>query len=166
MMTARARLNSAFEAHGTIGPRCNGVARWARHRVCMKTMLPAAVLAAATIANGATFDGSLPLRCRANRGHDCLPASAQCSPLKRETNIDPVFQINFADQTIHSPYRKSLLHAAHVTRNAESIVMQGTELAFAWSALINKTTGALTVSVADREGAYVVFGQCERATQK
>jgi hypothetical protein len=132
----------------------------------MKSMLFAAALAVAVSASGATFDGSIPLSCKAQSGHDCLPASAQCSPLKRETDIEPVFQIDFAGKTIHSPYRKSLLRAAHVTTNAQSIVMQGTDLAFAWSALINKTTGALTVSVADREGAYVVFGQCEIAAKK
>jgi hypothetical protein len=132
----------------------------------MKNILFAVVLAAAAGANGATFDGSTPLSCKAQSAHDCLPASAQCSPLKRETDIEPVFQIDFAGKTIHSPYRKSLLRAAHVTSNAESIVMQGTDLAFAWSALINRTTGKLTVSVADREGAYVVFGQCAIAATK
>jgi hypothetical protein len=132
----------------------------------MKYVTFAAALAAAAVATGATFDGSAPLSCRAQSGHDCLPASARCSPLKRETDIEPVFQIDFTGKTIHSPYRKSLLRAAHVTTNAESIVMQGTDLAFAWSALINKTTGTLTVSVADREGAYVVFGQCELAAKK
>jgi hypothetical protein len=104
--------------------------------------------------------------CTAERGHDCLPAENQCSPLVRETNIAPVFEIDFVGKIVHSPYRRALLRVSELTANAESLVLQGTDLLFAWSALINKTTGALTVSIADREGAYVVFGQCKVATGK
>ena len=121
-------------------------------------------LAAAASATG--FDSDSRLVCAAERGHDCLPAGDQCSPLKPETKIAPVFEIDFASGTIHSPYRRSLLHVSRMSTNAESFVLQGADLLFAWSALINRTTGALTVSVADREGAYIVFGRCKPAKRK
>jgi len=45
-------------------------------------------------------------------------------------------------------------------------VLQGADLQFAWSALINKKSGAMTISIADRKGAYIVFGQCKVAEAK
>jgi hypothetical protein len=123
-------------------------------------------LALAAAASATAFDGSKPLVCTAERGHDCLPSESQCSPLERETQIEPVFKIDFAGKTVHSPYRTALLKVSTLTDNTESLVLQGADLLFAWSALINKTTGALTVSIADRKGAYVVFGQCKVAAKK
>jgi hypothetical protein len=109
------------------------------------------------------FDGSKPLACRAEQGHDCHPKETSCSPLKQESNVDPVFGIDFAKQEVRSPFREALLHVSHTTTNKEALVMQGADLLFAWSALVNKTTGRMTITIADRQGAYVVFGQCKLA---
>jgi hypothetical protein len=76
------------------------------------------------------------------------------------------FRIDFAKKEVRSPFRTAVLKVAHTTTNSESLVLQGADLLFAWSAVINKTTGALTVSIADRKGAYVVFGQCKVAERR
>ena len=112
------------------------------------------------------FDGNVPLSCEAKKGHDCLPSQKACSRLKPETNIAPVFGIDFAKKEVRSPYRKALLPVAHTTTNKDSIVLQGADLQFAWSALIDRKTGELTVTVADNKGAYVAFGQCAVAKAK
>jgi len=39
--------------------------------------------------------------------------------------------------------------------------LQGTAEKFAWSAVVNRQTGKVTVTIADRVGAYVIFGQCK-----
>jgi hypothetical protein len=123
-------------------------------------------LSFAAMTGAAEFDGASRLVCAAERGHDCLPKGDQCMPLKPETKIAPVFEIDFSNGTIRSPYRRSLLHVSQMSTNEESFVLQGADLLFAWSALINRTTGSLTVSVADREGAYIVFGQCKPVKRK
>jgi hypothetical protein len=41
--------------------------------------------------------------------------------------------------------------------------MQGTSLELVWSATIHRKTGRFTAAVTDREGAYVIFGQCKLA---
>jgi hypothetical protein len=106
------------------------------------------------------FDGLAPLQCAAQQGHDCLPGANQCSPLEPQSKRPPVIEIDFANKRVRSPYRTAVLQAAHATSNSESLILQGTDLLFAWSAVINKKTGALTISIADRKGAYIVFGQC------
>lgn len=117
----------------------------------------------ATVTAAEEFDGSVPLECTAVKGHDCLPTENQCNRLKPESDQPPVFGIDAAKKEIRSPFRTSLLPILYTTTNRDSLVLQGADLQFAWSALINKTTGALTISVADRKGAYVVFGQCKVA---
>ena len=54
----------------------------------------------------------------------------------------------------------------YTTTNQYSLILQGADLGFAWSALINKKTGAMTISVADRQGGYIVFGQCKAVATK
>jgi hypothetical protein len=107
------------------------------------------------------FDGTKPLKCTAEKGHDCMPKS--CSPLKPESGKNPVYDIDFANKEVRSPFRTDVMKVAHTTTNEQSLVLQGAALEFAWSALINKTTGALTVAVADRKGAYIAFGTCKVA---
>jgi hypothetical protein len=125
-----------------------------------RSVLIALAFASSTALGGELIDGSAPLECRAEQGHDCLPGEAQCGRLKRDTNQPPVIAIDLAKGEIHSPFRTSVLRVGRSTSNKESLVLQGSDLLFAWSAVINKTTGALTISIADRQGAYIVFGKC------
>lgn len=133
----------------------------------MSLRLPAAVIALlASAAAAAQFDGSRPLACTATRGHDCVPEASDCKPLQPEKGKAPVFEIDFAKRQVRSPFRTALLTVTHSNDNTESLVLQGADLLFAWSALVNKKTGALTVAIADREGSYVVFGKCKVAGAK
>ncbi len=118
-------------------------------------------LSMATVAAAADFDGSVPLTCTAEKGHDCLPTESACKRLKPETDIAPVYSIDFAKKEIRSPFRASLLKVANSTTNRDSLVLQGAEGTAAWSALVDRKTGALTVALADSQGSYVVFGQCK-----
>ena len=115
----------------------------------------------ATAAGAADFDGSVPLTCKALQAHDCLPTAKSCSRIKPESDIEPVFGIDFAKKEIRSPYRTALLTILTTRTNSDSIVMQGGDLLAAWSALVDQKTGELTVSIADSKGAYVAFGQCK-----
>ena len=111
----------------------------------------------------ADFDGSVPLACMAARAHDCLPEEEQCRRFNPGAGKPAVFEIDFGSNELHSPFRSAPLQILHLVSNGEAIVLQGVDLRFAWSALIKKTTGAFTISVADREGAYVAFGKCLEA---
>ncbi len=130
---------------------------------CVLLVLASTLVAAA---KPAELDGSVPLNCTAQRGHDCLPSEGRCQELRPQLDVTPVFGIDFVKKQVRSPYRTTLLHISHQTTTPESLVLQGTDLLFAWSAVIHRKTGALTVSIADRTGAYVVFGQCAVATAR
>jgi hypothetical protein len=126
----------------------------------------ALTLSAASVASAAEFDGKVPLTCTAEHAHDCLPANDTCKRLKPQTDIPAIFGIDFSKKQIRSPYRTAILPMLHTATNADSLVMQGADLLVAWSALIDRKSGALTVSIADSKGAYIAFGQCKVAETK
>lgn len=123
-------------------------------------------LALSAAAGAADFDGTVPLTCTATAGHDCLPGQAQCGQLVPQSPGPKEMQVDFANKTMKTPYRTDKLPIQNSAKNDEQLVMQGTDLKFAWSAIVTRRTGALTLSVADRKGSYVIFGQCRVAAAK
>jgi hypothetical protein len=117
-------------------------------------------LAFSAVAVAADFDGTAPLSCTGLEGYSCEPGKA-CSKVKPETNTPPVVAIDPGNKTIKTPYRTDLLPIANSALNNEQLQLQGTSEKFAWSAVVNRKTGKVTVTIADRMGAYVIFGQCK-----
>jgi hypothetical protein len=123
--------------------------------------LSIAVASLATVAAAEDFDGSKPMVCAPLQGHDCLPDQQSCKPLEPRLEKVKDFGFDIEKKQVWSPYRSTNLPIEHISNNAESLVMQGTTLQLVWSGIIHRTTGRMTVAIADREGAYVVFGQCK-----
>jgi hypothetical protein len=122
-------------------------------------------LAVATVAAAADIDGTVPLTCTPSAGFDCSPEKA-CGKLKPESPPPPgglKMNIDFANKVIKTPYRTDTLPIQNSATNNEELVMQGAAEKFAWSAIVNRQKGALTLTIADRRGAYVIFGQCKAA---
>jgi|SwirhisoilCB3_FD_contig_31_3658913_length_750_multi_3_in_0_out_0_2 hypothetical protein len=115
-----------------------------------------------TAAGAADFDGSTALSCTGLSGYSCEPDKA-CSKAKSESNTPPVVLIDPSNKTVKTPYRTDLLPIANSSTNDEQLKFQGTSSRFAWSAIVFRNTGRLTITIADRVGAYVVFGQCKAA---
>ena len=120
-------------------------------------LLPTAALAAED------FDGTAPLDCLPQQGHDCLPTEQSCKPLKPEAGKDLTMHFDVLKKSVRTPYRYDTLPIGTSSNNKKSLVMQGTSLQLVWSATIHRTTGRMTLAIADREGAYVIFGQCKLA---
>ena len=120
----------------------------------------------ATVAAAGDFDGALPLTCAVTVSHDCLPGKTACESTVPKNTSTSIIGIDFAKKQIRSPYRKELLPVKTATTNPDSLVMQGGDQFIAWSGLVDRKTGALTVALADREGAYVYFGTCKVADKK
>lgn len=119
-----------------------------------------ALLSATTAMAAEEFDGSRPMACLPAQGHDCLPTAKTCQPLQPERGKDLRMYFNIAQKSVRTPYRNEILPIQSLGANSKSLVMQGTTLQLVWSATIHRSTGRLTVAITDREGAYVIFGQC------
>ena len=129
------------------------------NKVCL---LSIALLLAATARAAEDFDGSKPMDCKPLQTHDCLPTAKVCTPLKPEAGKleDEPMHIDVARMSVQIPFRNAPLPIASVGFNTESLVMQGSDLEVVWSATVHRTNGRLTIAITDREGAYVIFGQC------
>jgi len=114
------------------------------------------------VAGAADLDGSTALSCTGVSGYSCDPAKA-CSKVKPEGDKAPVVLIDPANKTVKTPYRTDRLPIANSATNNEQLQFQGTSEKFAWSAIVNRSTGKVTITIADRVGAYVIFGQCKAA---
>jgi hypothetical protein len=133
----------------------------------MKSMYPITLLLLASTSSAAeNFDGSLPMTCEPVVGHDCLPKENSCKQLQPEAGKDLTLRIDVSSKTLRTPYRTDALPIQTVGKNRESLTLQGTSLELVWSATVHRTNGKLTLAIADREGAYVIFGQCKVAGTK
>ena len=108
----------------------------------------------------ADFNGSAPLTCTPSAAYSCEPGKA-CSRVKPESDPPRALTIDAAAKTVRAPYRTELLSVANSALNDEQLQLQGTAEKFAWSAIVHRRTGKVTVTIADRLGAYVIFGVCQ-----
>jgi len=132
-------------------------------RACISLML---VFACTVAVAAEPFDGSQPLACSVSNGHDCLPSQSECKLMTPDKYKTPVIEVDFAKKEVRSPFRTASLSVTHSNVTSESLVLQGADLLFAWSALIKKKTGSITIAITDREGAYVIFGSCRSVAIK
>lgn len=107
------------------------------------------------------FDGSRPLVCHPAEVNDCLPGIACKHELPGPDTFSSDLTVDFAKKEARGRYRKNPLPIANMQTTESQLIVQGTDLQFAWSAVINQKDGGVTVTIADRQGAYVLFGQCK-----
>jgi hypothetical protein len=113
---------------------------------CMRCLTLGIGLVLSAAVGAADFDGSEPLTCLVRN----CKLSAGCV-----MTIDP------PNKTVKAPYRPELLPIANSALNNEQLQLQGTAEKFAWTAVVNRQTGKVTITIAHRVGAYVLFGQCK-----
>jgi hypothetical protein len=123
-------------------------------------------LAFAALAHAADIDGTVPLVCTPSASFDCTPEKS-CGKLKPQSDPPPggwKVDIDFANKIIKTPYHQTnLLPVQNTAINDDQLILQGASDKFAWSSVVLRKTGKITITVADLKGAYVIFGQCKVA---
>jgi hypothetical protein len=124
-------------------------------------------LTASAAAAAADIDGTVPLTCTPSAGFDCTPEKS-CGKLKPQSDPPPggwKVDIDFANKVIKTPYHQTnLLPVQNTSINDDQLILQGASDKFAWSSVVLRKTGKITITVADLKGAYLIFGQCKAAT--
>ena len=111
-------------------------------------------------ATAGDFDGSRPLTCTPTQINDCLPGAACTQPTPSEAGVSDQLAIDFAKKEVRGRYRSVPMPIGSMNKTNEQLILQGTDLSFAWSAVIFLADGKVTTTIADRKGAFVFFGQC------
>jgi len=118
----------------------------------------AALLCSATAAFSADFDGSKRLICATVDAHACDPGETCLRGLPDDIGVPRFMRIDFAAKTIAGPIRTTQIR--FLDNSADQILMQGTELGYAWTVVIDKSDGTLSMTLVNRDDTYTVFGYC------
>ncbi|MEA3083021.1 MAG: hypothetical protein QOC89_718 [Paraburkholderia sp.] len=113
--------------------------------------------ASATL-SAADFDGSKPLLCATIDAHACDPGETCLRALPSELGAPQFLRIDVAKKTITGPQRVTPIR--FMQADESQIVLQGTEFSFAWTIVLDKVDGAISVTLLNREDALVLFGAC------
>jgi hypothetical protein len=106
----------------------------------------------------ADFDGSRPLICATVDAHDCDPGEVCLRALPAELGAPQFLRIDFEKKAVSGPQRSTPIR--FMENGPAQILLQGTELGFAWTIVLDKQDGSATVMFVNREDALVLFGAC------
>jgi hypothetical protein len=114
-------------------------------------------ITAGTAAPG-DFDGSKLLICAPVEAIDCA-AGAACTTGRPEDLGAPRFlRIDVAQKVIVGPQRTSPI--LFMDKSDDQLLLQGTELGYGWTLVLDQASGTLSATLVNREGAVVLFGSC------
>jgi hypothetical protein len=106
----------------------------------------------------ADFDGSKPLLCATIDAHSCDPGQVCARGLPADIGAPQFLRIDFAKQMVSGPERTTPIRFMESSQS--QILLQGIELGFAWTIALDKMDGTMTVSLVNREDAFMLFGAC------
>ena len=121
-------------------------------------IVAALVLMTSGAAAAGDFDGSKLLICAPVEALDCGPGEG-CSKERPEDVGAPNFlRIDFANKVIVGP--KQTTPILLMDKSDDQILLQGKELGYAWTLVLDQESGTMTVTLVNREAAFVLFGPC------
>jgi hypothetical protein len=118
----------------------------------------AALLCSTTAVSGADFDGSKRLICATVDAHACDPGEACLRGLPDDIGVPRFMRIDFAGKTIAGPKRTTQIR--YIDTSADQVLMQGTELGYAWTVVLDKADGSMSMTLVSRDDTFAVFGYC------
>jgi hypothetical protein len=114
--------------------------------------------AAAVPAPASDFDGSKLLICAPVEAMDCA-AGGPCDRTSPDEVGAPAFiRIDVAKKVIVGPKRTSPIQ--FIEKSDGQLLLLGTELGYGWTVALDQDTGKVAITLANRDGAFVLFGSC------
>ncbi|WP_460910720.1 hypothetical protein [Paraburkholderia jirisanensis] len=106
----------------------------------------------------ADFDGKTSLICASVDAHSCDPGVICDRSLPADIGLPQFMRIDFAKKTIEGTSRSTPI--VSFDKSPTQLLMQGMELGYAWTLVIDTATGEMTSSVVNSDHAYIMFGAC------
>ena len=123
-------------------------------RIALATL----ALGAAWASAAADFDGSKTIICAPVEAMDCT-AGAGCTKGVPDDIGAPAFvRIDFKDKTVIGPKRSTPIVA--IEKNEAELLLQGSQIGYAWSIAIDQQEGRMSATLTDHTGVFVLFGSC------
>lgn len=115
-------------------------------------------LAAFGLAHGADFDGSKLLICANMEASECGMGQTCVRGQATEFGAPAFIRIDLANKTIVGPRRTTPI--VGMLTDAQQILLQGTELGYAWSIALDTSSGLMAATLVDHDDVIVLFGAC------
>jgi hypothetical protein len=106
----------------------------------------------------ADFDGSKPLLCATIDAHACDPGLTCIRSLPDDIGAPRFLSLDFEKKAITGPVRTTPMHV--VSKDANQIIMNGTEMGYGWTLVVDSADGSMTLSIVNSEDALMLFGNC------
>ena len=106
----------------------------------------------------ADFDGSKPLLCATQSALDCSRGDDCAAGLPEEVGAPTFMRIDLAKKAVVGPNTTTDILLQE--KSAKQLLLQGREAGFGWTIAVDQASGELTVSLTNRNGAYVLYGAC------
>ncbi|MCC7310246.1 MAG: hypothetical protein IT510_03260 [Sulfuritalea sp.] len=106
----------------------------------------------------ADFDGSKPLLCATQSALDCARGDDCATGLPEEIGAPTFMRIDLAKKSVIGP--QTTTEILLQDKSGKQLLLQGRESGFGWTIVIDQPSGELTVTLTNRNGAYVLYGAC------
>lgn len=106
----------------------------------------------------ADFDGSKPLLCATQAALDCSRGDECASGLPEDIGAPTFMRVDLAKKAVIGPHKTSDILLQDKSSN--QLLLQGREASFGWTIAIHQQSGEMTVTLTNRNGAYVLYGAC------
>jgi hypothetical protein len=104
------------------------------------------------------FDGSVPLICAPVTAMDCVRGDDCLTGLPEDVGAPAFMRMDFVKRTVAGPKVASPIMLLDKTET--QLLLQGREASFGWTIALDSKSGEMTVTLANQDGAFVLFGSC------
>ena len=104
------------------------------------------------------FDGSKPLLRATLQAMDCVTGEDCLRGLAADIGAPTFMRIDFDQEAVIGPKRTSPV--LFMDKTAQQVLLQGTELGFGWTIALDQSSGTISATLVNREGAVVLFDAC------
>jgi hypothetical protein len=104
------------------------------------------------------FDGSKVLICAPIEAMDCVSGQACGKGRPVDIGAPAFFRVDVGNKAIAGPKRTTKIQ--FMEKGDNQLLLQGTELGYAWTIALDSDDGTMAVTLVDHQGAAVLFGSC------
>ena len=123
-------------------------------------LLATVILGLAAEAHAQGFDGSAALGCTFARAAQCNGEAVCREVTVEQIDLPGEIQVDFAGRMLRAVAGERTSPITAVETLDAELVLQGHQNGRGWTMVIDRASGSLSATIADREGAFVLSGGC------
>lgn len=111
-------------------------------------------------ATASVLDGSVPMLCVLTAVMECSTRGECERRTAQDAHVPPFIRVNVPQLVLTSIDGRRTSPIATIQRADGRLMLQGAQNGRVWGAVIDQTTGQMSASVTEHDGAFVLTGAC------